>query len=240
MATIYTFENMRDYIKRELGAPVINVEIDDSQLDQIIEDTIQFYNEENMGEGSIRTYLTFSATSGIDEYNLSGNNIDSVFDFSFQSAKDGLNVMFSPTNTLLYNDWVLQGNYPGSSMGTGSCQGNVLAQYQIAMGQLNDVKNMFERKYRVDWWPSKQSLKITPTPNEDLVGILLIYKKSEFAELFNNRFVKQLAVGKAKRLWGSILSKVQMQLPGGGTFNGDIIKEDGKVVLYKKVDEFII
>jgi len=235
MSNIQSIEAMRLYIKQQLGYPTINVELTDEQLDISIEDSIQFYNDENYGEGSYRTYLTFNATSGVDEYVLSGDNIQDVFDFSFQSSNGGINTLFSPANTLLYNDWVLKGNYPS---GGGSCQGQELTSYQIAMGHLQDIKNMFEKKYRVDWWSQKQTLKITPTPNEDLTGVLLIYKKSELVDLLNNRWVKRLSVAKAKKLWGFILSKVSMQLPGGGNFNGEKIEQQG-ITEIEQVEEEI-
>ena len=52
MARIYTIEEMQLYIKRELGYPVINVEVSDDQLTQIIEDSVDYFNEENYGEGA--------------------------------------------------------------------------------------------------------------------------------------------------------------------------------------------
>lgn len=222
MANPSTIDEMRLYIKQELGYPVINVELADVQLDNIIEDSIQYYNDENYGEGSYRTYLAFSATAGQDEYVLSGDNIQDVFDFAY-NTNSGINTLFSPLNMLNQNDMFLK-LFDGSG---GDCQGKTMTSYQIAMSQINDIADAFSAMYRMDWWEQKETLKITPTPQADMVGVLLIYKKSELADLFNNRYVKQLAVGKAKKLWGFITSKYTMQLPGGGTVNGEKIESQG-------------
>lgn len=239
MPNIQSIEEMRNYIKQELGYPVVNVELADVQLNNIIDDSVQFFNDENYGQGSYRTYLTFSATSGIDEYVLSGNNIQDVFDFSFQSqGGNGINTLFSPTNTMLFSDWVLKGNYPGGPGEGENCQGMMLTSYYLTMDQITNIKNMFDRMYRVDWWAQTETLKITPTPNEDLVGVLMVYKKSELLSLLNNKWVKRWAVAKAKYLWGFLLGKTIKTLPGGGTFNGDSIKQDG-ITEMEKIEEEI-
>lgn len=224
MTSITTKAGMRNYIKMMLGAPVINVELHDIQMDQIIEDSAELINRYNYGDGSYRDYLVFHATNGVDEYDLSGNDIQDIYDFDFSSGASGINTLFSPAHTLLYNDWVVKGNYPG-----GGSNNLHLTEYQISMSYLEDIKRYFSREYIVDWLPNKQMLKLTPTPNEDLDGILFLYKKSKVRDLYNNILFKEICVAKAKKLWGFILTKISgVQLPGGGTIDGNAILSEGK------------
>ena len=63
MAVIRTIEQMRDYIKLRLGMPIVNVEVTDTQMDQIIEDSIQDFHRYNYDEATFMDYaiVTFSA-----------------------------------------------------------------------------------------------------------------------------------------------------------------------------------
>lgn len=222
MADITTLTAMKNYVKGQLGSPVINIEMTEAQLEQCIEDAGQIINRYLYGEAVYEDYITFSATSGTDEYNLSGNNITEVFDFEYSTGTNGINTLFSPINMVLYDDWVVKGNYPGGGSNTN------LSHYVLQMNMLEDVQRMFQREFRVDWRPQQQTLKITPTPTQDLVGILKVYKKSTMSEIYNHPFMKKLSVAKAKQLWGFILGKYQINLPGGGATNGSEIKQDGK------------
>lgn len=223
MTNITTSADMCLYIKRQLGFPVINVEIATSQLKDIIDDSADIMTRYLYGEASYRTYLTFSVTSGIDEYSLSGNNVLDVFDFEFNSGTNGINSLFTPIHTLLYSDWVVHGRYPGRGSSN-----LALTEYQISMDYLDQVKRAFGEEYLCDYWPQQQVLKITPTPSQSLNGIIFVYKKEETVKLYSHILMRQLCVAKSKILWGSLLEKFSMPLPGGGEINGTEVKSDGK------------
>ena len=103
----------------------------------------------------------------------------------------------------------------------------MLTDYQIGMTYLQEISNMFGRKYNVDWRPNREVLKITPTPNSVMTGVLIIYRKETAEKLYNNILVKELAVARSMVLWGRILGKKNIPLPGGGTINGVEIKNEG-------------
>lgn len=224
MAEITTLTQMKNYVLRKLGSPVINIEIASVQLEQCIEDGVQIINRYMYGESIYRDYLTFSATSGTDEYSLSGNNVTEVFEFVHNTTTNGINTLFSPMNTLLYSDWVVKGNYPGAGSSNLS-----MTNYNISMNYLEEINRMFGREYSVDYRPLSQTLKITPTPIEDLVGIILVYRKSEAVQVYNHPFCKKLCVALAKQQWGMNSSKYSgVQLPGGGSINSERLIDEGK------------
>ncbi len=51
MATVTSLSEMRDYVKRELGAPVNCIELTDDQVDQSIENAIAMFTRYMYGEG---------------------------------------------------------------------------------------------------------------------------------------------------------------------------------------------
>ena len=44
------------YCKRQLGIPVVEINVDDDQADDVIDDSLQFFTEYHY-DGTIRTYL---------------------------------------------------------------------------------------------------------------------------------------------------------------------------------------
>jgi len=45
MATVTSREQLKDYCLRQLGAPVIEINVDDDQVEDRIDDAFQFYRE---------------------------------------------------------------------------------------------------------------------------------------------------------------------------------------------------
>lgn len=217
----------RNYIKRKLGHPVICVEIADEQLNDIICDTIQDADRYLYGEGTYRDYLAFPLTSGVSEYTLDAC-VSDVIAFDYTSILDGINVLHSPTHMLFYNDWVVNGNYPGGPGGGGSISS--LVGYDIAMTGLKEVQNQLGTSYQADFHEPSRTLKLLPTPQEEnMVGLLKVWKKSDVKYMFDHPIVKKLMVARAMKQWGLHLKKYQVQMPGGGATNGDAIYQDGLV-----------
>ena len=56
MAAPNSKDTFKQYIKRALGAPVIEINIDDDQLDDRVDEALQYFREYHY-DGSIKTYL---------------------------------------------------------------------------------------------------------------------------------------------------------------------------------------
>lgn len=233
MATISTLEQMRDYIKMMCGHPVIVVEVDDSQLDQIIDDSIQFFQKFNSSEGNFLEYLVLTTEAGVSEYSLSG--YEGAFDIELSIGLDGINTLFSPTNMLLYSDFVKKGSTIG---GQDSSPGLTITSWDIAFKYLEEIKNKFGKMYTVRYNPNRGTLHITPTPTDAVTGVVYMYKRESSQYLYNHILVKKLALGKTKELWGFMLGKNILTMPDGITINGNDIKTDGQN-LAKEAEEEI-
>ena len=70
-------KDFRKYILRKLGSPVINVEIDDSQIDDAIDDAVQLFYESHY-DGVNVGYIFLSVTAGDQDYTLDVNIHDVV------------------------------------------------------------------------------------------------------------------------------------------------------------------
>jgi hypothetical protein len=69
ISNIYNLEAMREYVLRKLGAPVIDIELSEDQLDQCIEDAIQKFAQFAM-EGQLEKALILDVLPGVLEYQL--------------------------------------------------------------------------------------------------------------------------------------------------------------------------
>ena len=61
MAQPSSRQDLINYCKRQLGAPVLEINVADEQIDDLIDDAIQFFNERHF-DGVISTYLKYQLT----------------------------------------------------------------------------------------------------------------------------------------------------------------------------------
>ena len=247
MAKITNLTEMKNYILTQLGFPVINIEISDTQLEQAIYDTCQDFQRYNYDEGSFRDYFLFQTSAGQMDYPISAcrdyatsavlENVQHAWELSIAFGADGINTLFSPTHILLYDQYVNQGGYPG---GPGSIGGTglTLTNYSTAMVYLDMINEMFGKMYQVDYLPGREVIRITPTPTEALVGVLIFWKREYAENLYNNPLVKKVSVARAGMRWGRNLSKYGGTLPDGLTINADAIISEYKEMEEKWLERF--
>jgi hypothetical protein len=227
MAQIKTLQQMRDYLKKRCGYPITVVELSDDQIDIAVEDSIQLFQRENNAEGSYIDYVIFSCSAGVDTYPMSG--VAGVFDISLSIGIDGINTLFSPSHELLYSDFVRKGSILGSDTPDYS-PGMIMTSYDSAMLFLEEVKQQFGRMYTVYYNPNKQQLKIAPMPNENMMGVLGLYKCEDAINLYNHELIKKLAFAKCLIQWGLNLSGKygSITLPDGLTLDGTALRVKGE------------
>lgn len=225
MAQIKTLEQMRDYIKLMLGFPVMQVEVDDSQIDQNVEDSIEFFQKYNTGEGSYLSYLVFNLSAGQSEYSLSG--YEGCFDISLSIGIDGINTLFSPSHELLYSDFVRKGSIFGAENPDYS-PGLILTSWDSAMQYLQEVKNKFGRMYTISYNANRDSFMVTPTPNDNMTGVLYLYKKEDAVNIYNHPLIKKLALGKCMLQLARHSGKYNVTLPDGITINYADVRAEGQ------------
>jgi hypothetical protein len=218
---IATMDEFRDYIKIELGSPVVCVEVSDQQITQSIFKSIDFFNRYNYTEGNYEDFIKVEVSAGVSAYDMP-DDIAEAIEFIIQDNK-GINTLFTNTHNLLYNEWVVNGNYPG---GTGNYSGLELAQYDSDMMHLQDIKDKFGSLYRAVINPNTKQLNLVPTPQQNGTALVNVYRKTSAQALYNNYLVRELAVAYTMLIWGRNLKKTVIQLPGGGSVNGDSIYQD--------------
>lgn len=222
MATVTTREQLKEYCLRRLGAPVIEINVDDEQIEDRIDDAFQFYREYHYDAVEM-VYLKHQITAE-DIANLYVPVPDSVVGVSrilpFSNRSDGTNI-FSIRYQILINDLY-------SLMST-----NLIYYYQVKQ-ELELINQVLVGTKPVRFNRHMNRLYIDMDWTGDVnVGDYIIVEcyrildPETYRDVYNDRFLKQYTTALFKRQWGENLKKFAgVQLPGGVTINADKIYED--------------
>ena len=229
MALITTREQLKDYCLRRLGAPVIEINLDDDQVEDRLDDAFQFYREYHYDAVEM-VYLKHEITS-TDIANQYIPVPDSVVGVSrmlpFTNRSDGTNI-FSIRYQLLVNDLY-------SLMST-----NLIyyAQVKTELELINQLLTGI-KPVRFNRHMNRLYMDMDWTGDVD-VGTFIIVEcyrildPETYRDVYNDMFLKRYATALLKRQWGENLKKFSgMQLPGGVTINADVIYQDALVEIDK-------
>ena len=253
MAKPTTKQELIDHCLRKLGAPVLEVNVSDEQLDDCIDDAIQYFQERHF-DGVERMYLKYKITQ--DDLDRGRANAPSGTGMVATTA--------SPTSSSFSNTWYENSNYinvPDSVIGvekvfkfdTSSISGGMfsikyqlflndlyffnsveLLQYQMTKRYLEDIDFLLttDKQIRFNKRQDRLYLDIDwGSQDKDQYLVLDCYRAldpSTFSGVYNDSFLKRYCTALIKKQWGQNLIKFKgVKLPGGIEFNGREIYQDG-------------
>ena len=247
-----------DYVKRQLGAPVLEINVADEQLDDLVDDALQYFHERHF-DGVIQTYLKYKVTEADIQRGRTrgGDNTVGIVTTTATATIDSSTVTFSYEENSNY----LQ--IPPSVIGV-----NKIFHFD---GSNTITNNMFSVKYQlflndIYYWGSSDILSyhMTKTYLEDINFLLTTDKQmrfnqrqdrlyldidwdsvsaddyiiidcwrlldpNDFSRVWNDSFLKKYLTALVKRQWGQNLIKFQgVKLPGGIELNGRQIYDDAE------------
>lgn len=227
MAVPTTRDTFKEYIKRRLGHPVTEINVDENQMEDRIDDALRFWQEYHF-DGTEKLFVTHEVTSDditLKYLDLGADLNNSIIGISRILASSGrTGGMFNIRYQMAFND-----------MATYSTRGvREMSNYWMRMSHLNMIQDMLEamknlrfnrvtNKVYIDWdWS-------VDVKAGDRIVLESYQKVGDTAELWGNSFLKNYATALVKEQWGMNLSKFEgVQLPGGVTLNGRAILEDGR------------
>ncbi len=252
MAKPSSRQELIDYCKRQLGAPVLQINIDDDQVDDIIDTAIQYYQEYHF-DGVERMYLKHQFTAEDVERFQETNELSNTTNpdgADWENRKNfievpdhviGIQKVFGVTSNLSANEmWGLSNQYfllDIFSFSSGYTFGNfdmsyyyMIKQYFETLDMVVNTGGLVEYRYN----KRQDRLYIDIDRKRVIEGRYLIIDcwraldPAEWNQVWNDSFVKRYATALMKRQWGQNLIKYNnVQLPGGITLNGRQIWEDG-------------
>lgn len=235
MAQPYSRQSLKDYCLRRLGAPVISINVDDQQLEDRLDDTLQIFSEYHF-DGVERMFFPYQITAEdmvnqyIDTDKLSKNIITVRRVFPFGQGLNNTTNMFSAQYQMHLQDYfgLRNGNFN-------------LGYYEIAQQYVNMVQQMLEPEKSFNFSRVTNRLRIDTNWNDNLISGMYILVEAyvvlnaeQYPEIFNDRLLKEYYTAMVKRQWGQNLSKFSgIQLLGGVQMDGQKIYDDAQTQIDK-------
>jgi hypothetical protein len=241
MATPSSRQTLIEYALRQLGAPVIDINVDWQQCEDRLDDALQFFTERHF-DGVEKTYFSYQITqTDMDNKYISTDNFAPVGGDG-PSGKEIVSVVkvfqFGPFTNINMFDIRYQmalTDYFGINRNlTG--QGNALglSSYDSVKRYIKLIEDIFQPEKMIRF--SKVTNKIyidTNWSTEMRVGEYLMFETyaalnpTKYTEIFNDRYLKKYITALIKRQWGSNMAKYDgVALPGGVTLKGSQIYQE--------------
>ena len=255
MAQPSSRQGLIDYAKRQLGFPVLEINVADEQFSDLLDDAVQVYQERHY-DGITRMYLKYKITQDdIDRGQARGGNttlgittttgtstvgLSTSFNFEENSnylqmppSVIGVNQIFKIRSDTVY-DGLFNIRYQlflNDLYAFGSVD---LLQYSMVQTYLEDISFLLNPDMRYRFNIRQDRLYIDAdfgVLNVDdffVIDCFRILDPDDFTKVYNDPFLKRYFTALCKKQWGMNLIKFQgVQLPGGIQLNGRQIYDDG-------------
>lgn len=234
MAKVTSRNELIDHCMRALGAPVIEINVDEDQVEDRIDDALQYYQEYH-SDAIIRSYYKHQLTSTdiTNSYISIPNSITSVvklLDFGSGPAEKFFDVEYNMR---------LQDMYSFNTAGRSSIQDYSMRTQHLAL--LDNVINSTEilrfnrhmNRLHID-----EGFGDLQVDDYIIIEGYEIVDPQTYTDVYNDMFLKKYCTALIKRQWGTNMSKFEgMQLPGGVTMNGLQIYQDAVEEINKLEEE---
>ncbi len=258
MAKPTTKQGLIDYCLRQLGAPVLEINVADEQIDDLLDDTIQYFNERHY-DGVEKMYLKYkitqddidrgraTGTTGVGIVTTTGTstNISGVGTIT-SNFYENSNFIQVP-DSVIGIEKVFKFDTSTISSGMFSIKYQLflndlyyfssidLLSYSMTKSYLEDIDFLLTTDKQVRFNKRQDRLYLDIDWGEktkDTYLVLECYRALDpesFSQVYNDTFVKKYLTALLKKQWGQNLIKFQgVKLPGGIELNGRAIFEDGQ------------
>ena len=237
MATPNTRETLKQYCLRALGQPVIEINVDDDQLEDRIDEAVQYFQQYHY-DGIRRTYLKYQYTQA-DKTRITGNSSETATKNSVSTDwKEGNNFLVVPDSVISVINI-----FPFSDKGNLNLfdvryqlrlndlydfSSTSVINYDIVLRHLDFLDHILvgEKPLRFNQHDNRLYIDMDWT-NDLQVGEYLVieaYRKLDpdtYTDVWDDIYLKRYTTALFKKQWGANLSKFGgVQMIGGVTLNG--------------------
>jgi len=232
MATITNRADFKTYCLRRLGFPVIEINVDNEQVEDRIDDAIQYWQDYHfdglqkvyyikaLQQSDIdQRYLDLSSSTDADGNPMEIVGISRIFPISDSQANTN---MFDLRYQLRLNELY---DFTSASYVNYTLTQQHLRSLEIMF--TGEVPIRFQRHMQrlyIDWnWGDSEA----PVGTVVIAEAYAVINPDVYNKVWNDRWLKEYATVLIKRSWGNNLSKFAgLQLPGGVTLDGKTIQAE--------------
>ena len=255
MAQPSSRDGLIDYAKRQLGFPVLEINVADEQFSDLLDDAVQVYQERHY-DGIMRMYLKYEITQDdVDRGRARGGGTSLGISTTTTTSTVGLSTTFDleenqnyiqmPPSVIGVNqifkirsDTVYDGLFNiryqlflNDLYQFGSID---LLQYTMVQTYLEDITHLLNpnMRYRFNIRQDRlyidADIGVLTAGDYFVIDCFRILDPNDFTRVYNDPFLKRYFTALCKKQWGQNLIKFQgVQLPGGIQLNGRQIYDDG-------------
>ena len=258
MAKPASREELVEYCKRQLGAPVLEINVSDEQVDDLVDDAFQYFQERHF-DGIERMYLKYQFTQGdIDRGKAQGTTgVGIVTTTGVSTAISGYGTttsnFYETSNfiqvpeTVVGIEKIFKFDMSAISGGMFSIKYQLflndlyyfnsveLLQYSMTKTRLEDIDFLLTPEAQVRFNKRQDRLYLDIDWGAQKAGNFLVLDchraldPDNFTQVYNDYFVKLYLTALIKRQWGQNLIKFRgVKLPGGIELNGREIYDDAE------------
>ena len=256
MAQPSTRGELIDYCKRQLGAPVLEINVADEQIEDIIDDAVQFFQERHF-DGVYQSYRKYAITQedidrgqamttgvGLTTTTAEATIAGTATTFSYEENSNYLQVPpevigvtkifhFDGSNTITNNMFSVKYQlFLNDIYYWGTTE---LLSYAMVKTYLEDINFLLTTEKQIRFNKRQDRLYLDIDWGSVSVGDYLVIDcftlldPSSYPRVWNDSFLKPYATALIKRQWGQNMSKFQgVKLPGGIELNGREMYEDAE------------
>jgi hypothetical protein len=235
MAKPTSRQELIDYCLRALGAPVLEINIDEDQIEDRVDEALQFYQEYH-SDAVVRTFIKHQVTQTDydNDYITLPDQLISVLRVLNLATGDAAD-MFSVKYQLFLND--LYGLRNPES----------LVNYEMTKQYMNAIELILTgNSQQITFSRHMNRLSIQDNWKEFVsLGQYIIIEgyqtinPNTYTDVYNDMMLKKYLTALLKRQWSTNLIKFEgMTLPGGVTINGRALYEDALADIEKIETDF--
>jgi uncharacterized membrane protein (GlpM family) len=257
-------QELIDYCLRKLGAPVLEVNLADEQIDDCVDDALQYFQERHF-DGVERMYLKYKITE--DDLNrgkanvtngvgivttTSTSNISGVgtVNFNFYESSNFIQI----PDSVIGIEKIFKFDTSSISAGMWSIKYQLflndlyyfnsveLLQYAMVKSYLEDIDFLLSTDKQIRFNKRQNRLYLDIDWNAKskdtyiVIDCYRILNPNDFTKVYNDSFLKKYLTALMKKQWGWNLIKMRgVKLPGGVELNGETIYNDG----IKEIDDLL-
>ena len=225
MAVPASRQDLIDYCKRKLGDPVLEINVDEDQIEDRIDEALQYWQEYHF-DATVRTFFKHQVTQTDinNEYIPIPTNILFVNKmFPISSAFGSSANFFDIKYQMMLNDIADLQNFAGD-----------LAYYEQMQQYLSLLDMKLNGLPQIQWSRHEDRLYVHGDFQDGDIDVgeyivLDVYQLVDTTNtsVWNDWWLKEYSTQLIKQQWGTNLIKFEgVQLPGGVTFNGRQMYDD--------------
>ena len=258
MAQPSTRQELIDYCKRKLGAPVLEINVADEQIDDLVDDAIQFFQERHF-DGVYPAFYKYKLTKadidrgrsrgggssvGIATTSVTTNIVGTATTFTYEENSNYLQVpsniigvnklfLFDGANTITHNMFSVKYQlFLNDVYYWGTTE---LLSYAMVKTYLEDLDFLLTTQKQIRFNKRQDRLYLDIDWGSVSAGQYIIIDcystldPNDYSRVWNDSFLKPYLTSLIKRQWGQNMMKFTgVKLPGGVELNGRQMYDDAQ------------